>query len=197
MPYPEIATFREFARIAGFKPGYITQLRKDDRLVLTPDGKHVRVQESIERIEATKDPTRIGVVKRHAAERAAKGAAAPSAPGAEPAAGNETEGDDEPEGDKQSGYQYWRERGERAKALSAERENDVAEGKLMIAADVEQHIAAAATVLRTKLESLPDALAPELAAMSDESKVRATLASRIGEALNEISRQFAAAAKAT
>lgn len=190
---PDTATFREFAAIAGFKPGYITELKRTDRLILTDDGKRVRVRESMERIAATKDPARIGVVKRHAAERAAKDAAPIVAPGAQDDS-DATGEPEQPEGG--SGYQYWRERGERAKALSAERENDIAEGKLMVAADVEQHIAAAATVLRTKLESLPDALAPELAAMTDENRVRTTLSQRIGEALTEISRQFEAIAKA-
>ncbi|MEO7773588.1 MAG: terminase small subunit, partial [Steroidobacteraceae bacterium] len=61
MTAPETATFSQFAVIAGYKPGYITALRKDGRLVLTEDGKRVKVAESIQLIKDTKDPARIAV----------------------------------------------------------------------------------------------------------------------------------------
>lgn len=186
MSLPETASFSEFATIIGVKRGYITQLRKDDRLVLTDDGKSVRVAESIERIEATKDPTRMGVVQRHAVERTQTPA---------PTAAEEVDSVEQ-EPPATTGYQHWRERGERAKALAAERENEIAEGKLMNAADVESEIASAATTVRTSLEAIPDMLAPQLAIAKDESQVRAILTESIEHVLSEMSRHFSSIAKA-
>src|SRR5699024_2279062 len=62
---PDTATFAEFARIAGFKRSYITQLRKDDRLVL--EGRRVKVAESLALITDSADPAKRGVAERHAA----------------------------------------------------------------------------------------------------------------------------------
>ena len=69
MTHPETSTFGEFAKIARFKASYVTQLKNDNRLVLTDDGKRVRVAESLARIAATKDPSKAGVAARHAAAR--------------------------------------------------------------------------------------------------------------------------------
>jgi hypothetical protein len=198
---PEIATLAEFAGLARYRQSYVTQLRRDGRLVLTEDGKRVRVAESFALIEQTRDPSRAGVAARHAAGRANQAtgegaggvpapAPAPAAPQADPGdAGGEDPG--EPEG---KGYQYWRERNERAKALASERENAVAEGRLLQAAEVEAQVASAATTLRTRLEALPSTLGPQLAAATDEGQVIATLAETIEHVLEELSRQFAAIA---
>jgi hypothetical protein len=191
---PETATLREFAGIARFRPSYVTQLKAEDRLVLTEDGKRVRVAESLARIEATKDPAKIGVAARHAAARTESGhdQAAQSAPKAPPPQAAES-GDDTV---TTAGFQHWRERSERAKALSAERENALAEGKLMQAEDVVHAVNAHVTMLRTRLEALPDVVAPQLAAARDESHVRSLLAESIEHALAEMSRQFGELARA-
>ena len=74
------ASFAGFARLIGERsPSYITQLKGEGRLVLTDDGKRVRVQESIALIKATADPAKAGVAARHAANRTtAKPEAAPA-----------------------------------------------------------------------------------------------------------------------
>ena len=69
-------------------------------------------------------------------------------------------------------------------------------GKLMQADDVKAAIADAATTLRTRLESLPDQLAPQLAATSDEQQVRAMLADAVEMALGEMAEQFGKVSKA-
>jgi hypothetical protein len=195
MTHPDTATFAEFADIARFKRSYVTQLKGDDRLVLTDDGKRVRVAESLERIEATRDPSKAGVVARHAAARQpGAGEGGGTAPTTPPPPEDADDGADKDQA-KTDGYQYWRERNERAKALASERDNLVAEGKLMDAAQVEAAVAAAATTLRSRLESLPDVLGPQLAAITDEGQARATLAEAIEHALEECSRQFANIAK--
>lgn len=182
MTLPETATFKEFAGIAKFRPSYISQLKADGRLMLTDDGKRVRVAESLQRIADTKDPSKAGVAARHAQERADATQAPDENGGVElppPADGGATEG-----------YQHWRERSERAKALAAERENAEAEGKLVDAHDVASAAASHITLLRTRLEAIPDVLAPQLAAARDEAHVRALLAESIEHMLGEASRQF-------
>lgn len=198
----ETASFREFAHLRGCKPSYVTQLRKDGRLVLTDDGKRVRVAESIARIRETADPSKVGVQARHAAARAgAQAQGEPSAsqretrpPEHETAASEiePREPDTEP-GDE--GFQYWRRRSEKAKALAAERENAVAEGKLMDAGEVAAAVASATTALRVRMEALPDTLGPQLAATADENQVRALLTESIEHALEECARQFGTLAK--
>jgi len=66
----------EFARLLGVAPSYVTKLAKAGRLVLCEDGR-VDVEASLARIEATRDPARQDVARRHAAARAAKAAVPP------------------------------------------------------------------------------------------------------------------------
>jgi hypothetical protein len=186
---PETCTLREFASIAGFKPSYITRLKADDRLVLTEDGKRVRVVESLQRIKDTADPTRIGVVRRHAEHRQAQGS------GEVPPASDELHGSDEPD-EATSTYQHWRERGERAKALAAERENDIADRKLLRADELEPAIADAFTLIRARIEALPEVLGDELAVMTDPQAVRARMREEIEQLLTETSNKLEALSKA-
>lgn len=69
-------------------------------------------------------------------------------------------------------------------------------GKLIVAADVVAAVADSAVTLRTRLESFPDQLAPQLAAMDDEQQVRAMLAEQIEILLGELSGKFAEIGKA-
>lgn len=195
----ETASFAEFASRLGCKRGYVTELRKADRLVLTEDGRRVRVAESLARIDATRDPSKRGVAARHAAARGTAITTAAPAPDAAPA-GAQRAGD-APEdpgagvdgGDE--GFQYWRRRSEKARALAAERDNAVAEGKLLDAAEVTAAVSGGVTALRARLETLPDTLGPQLAAIDDETRARSLLAEAIEHALEELSRQFAVFAK--
>lgn len=188
------ASFAGFARLLGERsPSYVTQLKGEGRLVLTDDGQRVRVQESLALVRSTRDPAKAGVVARHAAHRATNGgegaAVAPVAPpaAAEAATDAAVEADDEsPSG----GYQHSRAMKERYQAMGAKRDYWLSIGKLMDAGEVEAAIAAAVTTLRTRLESLPDVLGPQLAAINDEAQARATLAEAIEHALDETSRQF-------
>ena len=66
---PETLTVSEFNAHMGYKGRYAYQLKKEGRLVMTEDGKLVRVAESIQRIDATRDPSRAAVAARHAAAR--------------------------------------------------------------------------------------------------------------------------------
>lgn len=184
MSQPETATLAEFARLANRKRSYITELKATGRLAMTDDGKRVRVAESLALIAATRDPSKAGVVARHEAAREAAGATAAAAPASAPP---REESEDE---DGSDGYQHWRKRNERAKALAAERDNRLRDGELLEAADVTATASAAIVTLRNRLESLPDVLGPQLAAEQDEGRVRALLAETIEHALEETSRQF-------
>lgn len=186
------ASFSEFATLRGFKKSYVTELKAAGRLVLTDDCKRVRVAESIQRIADTKDPSKTGVARRHEAERAAKSVAATHA-----AVAPEIETQDATEPFEVPGGASHALR--RAKALAdkaeadaqeAIRNNMVAEGKLLSADDVLASVSAAGTFLRSRLESLPDVLGPQLAPVQDEATVRAILAEAIEHALEETSRQF-------
>lgn len=187
-------TFGRFARILGVAPSYITELKGLGRLVLADDGKRIRVRESIDLIKATADPAKEAVAARHAANREARaGDGAPVPPIEAPA---RDQGDDGAESaPTSSGFTYWRERNEKAKALAAERDNAIADGKLLAAGDVTAAVAAAITTLRTRIESMPDVLGPQLAAIHDEAEARAVLAEAFEHALEEMARQFSNLAK--
>lgn len=66
---PELLSVSEFNRFMGYKGRYAYQLRNEGRLVMTEDGKHVKVAESIQRITETRDPSRANAVARHAVAR--------------------------------------------------------------------------------------------------------------------------------
>lgn len=66
---PDTLSVSAFNKYMGYKGRYAYELHKTGRLVMTDDGKLVRVAESIRKIEETKDPSRAGVAARHAAAR--------------------------------------------------------------------------------------------------------------------------------
>lgn len=179
-----------FASLAGFKPSYVTQLKKDGRLVLDPAGR-ILVVESLARIRETADPSKAGVAARHEAERAAK--AAPSA--ADDDADLDAE-DDAPEAPPapptraSSAYQDSRAKREHYLALAAQRDYEISIGKLLNADDVIAVVAEAATAIRVRLEALADTLSVQLAAEPDESRCRALIAEAHEQALAELARAF-------
>lgn len=192
MEKPATATGKEFAVIYGCKEGYVTALKQAGRLVLTEDGKRIRVAESLALIEATRDPAHLGVAERHAAERAAK------AQQEEPA-GDESEDAFDAEEPRSSDAKR------RTKAIADKAETDAANaridldlrlGTLYVAAETDNYLSAAAVQLRTTLERLPDTLAPQLAALTDETRVRALLWDEIAHALEELSSAFGRASRA-
>lgn len=207
-PVPATMSFREFADHIGKRPGYVTQLKAQGRLVLTPDGKRVQVAESRQLIADSMDPAKAGVVARHAARRAtvASEATSPSAGqgggtaehqrGAQ-AGDGASEGDGDDRGDAQGlpDSPFARRRAEaqarreEALARKAEREEQVELGELLergpTIAALQRHVA----TLRSRLTSIPTALAPSLGA-SDEAQCQALLTDAIEEALEDLERKF-------
>lgn len=147
----------EFARIARYKPSYVTALKAAGRLVLTDDGKRVLVQASLKRIETTRDPSKAAVAARHAEAR-------DEVPAPQVVADAEATPTDEPEGDDEAvgGYAGWRARRERALALREERNNAIEEGRCMVGAEVVSTTAAIMVQLRRDLENLGDVIGAQL-----------------------------------
>ncbi|UYK82297.1 DUF1441 family protein [Xanthomonas sacchari] len=188
-----VVTGRELAAYIGCKPSYVVELKRNGRLVPAADGKGYLKSASLALYEETRDPSRAGVAERHAAARGASLATAGGA-GATDAAEDE-DGEAEPKSSDAK---------RKAKALADKAETDahmaqidLAEklGELLPRAEVERAVGEAATTLRGALERIPDALAPQLAAITDESKVRQLLWDELNHALEEMSRGFRAAAK--
>lgn len=183
----DAVTFAEFARLAGFRRSYVTQLRKDGRLVLNDQGR-ILVEQTQERIKATADPSKSGVAQRHAAQRQTQ-------PGQGAADGAIDDADDAPvmtaQTENSVNYQQARARKEHYQALAAQRDYEISMGQLLNADDVREAVLGAITTLRSRLESLPDTLAPQITVISDEGKARALLADNISHTLEETARQFA------
>ena len=76
----EIITVRDFAVRQGYRATYGHELAKTGRLVMAPDGKRCLYRASLERFDASKDPSKQGVAARHAAAREQH---TPAHPGAE------------------------------------------------------------------------------------------------------------------
>jgi hypothetical protein len=84
---------------------------------------------------------------------------------------------------------------EEALARKALRDEALELGQLMVGQEVIDTVATAITALRARLESLPYDLAPQLAALKDEERVRALLSGEIDSALSELSKQLGALAR--
>lgn len=175
---PEVLTLKEFAALARIQPSYCTQLKREGRLVLTDDGKQVRVAESLARIEATRDPSKAGVAARHAEVRGEVAMTGHVAPAGAPAAA-----DDADEDGAGMGYSYQNSKAKR-EHYAAEREHMLYRkeaGELMEASLVVSAFADAGAVVRTRVESWQSNVAPRLVGL-DEAAIRAVLADE-GEAL--------------
>ncbi len=203
MMQPQTANFREFAAIARFKPSYITQLKAAGRLVLTENGKRIRVAESLALIRDTADPSKAGVVARHAATRAKGAGQAAAKPGRDDTGTQAaTPVDAEPvdyTDPVESSHARRRAKAMADKAetdaLAAQRDYRLSLGELLEVAAVEAVCRDTATTLRTSFENLPNTLAPELAAATDEARIRVLLQDAIEHALEEASRQLGALAR--
>lgn len=183
-------TLRQFARLLDVQPSYVTQLKSEGRLVLDEAGR-VLVAASQQRIRDTADPAKHGVRARHAAARAAAEGEGAEEQGAVAAAAGSDSADD-PIALRRSRAQAEKAEAEARKAL---RDEQLELGQLLRRDDVVPACAAAVATLRNGLENLSNTLAPELAAETDEGKVRVILADAIEHALDELSRQFAAIGK--
>lgn len=176
-------TQTEFARHNRWRPSYVTQLKREGRLVL--NGRRVLLKASLARIAETADPSKAGVVDRHEAKRTALVSA--SAQTVEAESG---EAANDPVSSSGVRYSDARAQKEHYLALAAKRDYEERLGQLLRADDVLAAVRNAATILRGGMESLADTLAPQLAVVSDEARVRAILAENIEQLLESTSHRF-------
>lgn len=196
---PDEASFSDFAALIDFRPSYVTQLRQAGRLVLTDDGKRVRVAESIALIESTRDPAKAGVAERHATERgqAAARTAAPAPAQPAPAAANDDSSDDadgpatfvptDPHSKRRARALADKAEADARKAL---RDEKIELGQLLQTDEVAAVVSEAITTLRTSMENLPGQIAPGLAAATTEEQVRVLLAEALETRLGDLARTF-------
>lgn len=198
---PDTLSFREFADHIGKKPGYVTQLKDQGRLVLTPDRRRVVVAASKQLIADTMDPAKAGVAAHHAATRAAKPTPATTAPppAGEPDSAADAatagEGDATDPAAQEANSPFARRRAEaqarREEALARQAErNELKElGELLergpTVSAIGKHLASLCTTLR----ALPTSLAPALGA-GDEAECRQLLADEIEHALADVDRKM-------
>lgn len=186
-----VVTGKELARILGYVPSYITQLKHEGRLVRSPDGKRFLLAESRRLLAETADPAKAGVAARHAAARGAAVALEASSTASEP---DEAEtalapAQDDPLAKRRALAQA---QAEEAKARKLLRDEAVELGQLLPVDEVRSAIADAVTAMRADLDNLPAILAPQLAAERDEDRVRVILR----DAIEHIEREFARKATA-
>lgn len=171
----------EFARHIGKTPGYITQQKDAGRIVM--QGRMVNVEESLTLLDETRDPSKAGVVDRHDREREQKQAS-------KPVSGTAGHVLDDMTGKAGSAYQQARAMKEKYAAMQAKIAYEKEVGILLVAQDARLAVADGDAIIRNRLESLPDMLAPQLAAESDEQKIRALLMDQIEYLLGELSQSF-------
>lgn len=169
-------TKSEFARHINVTPGYVTQMNASGRLVM--EGNKVNVEESIKRIEDTRDPSKSGVADRHSKNRENK-----DNPKVDSDSENKTFSES-------SAYHEHKTIKEKYNALQAKIAYEKELKQLLPADDVRQAVMDGDTIIRSRIESLPDMLAPQLAAELDEQRVRAILTEQIELLLMDLSSSF-------
>lgn len=196
-------TIPDFAAHIGCKRNYGYQLRNEGRLVMAADGKHVLVAESIERIAATRDPSKAGVAARHAVARGATAqtghaqntAVAPEniAQVATETVANTENGQEDAPGalyDFQSAKakrEHWA--AEREHAQYLKEAGDLMERTAVVAA-----FADAGAAMRASLEAWQATLPPQLVGL-DEAAIRITLADQVEHLLHNLVDRFTRAAQ--
>ncbi len=165
-------TQAEFARQINKSRPYVTKLKNQGRLVFNDKGR-VLVEESKQLIAETGSPDKQAVADRHARAR-------------------EEDRDDEPEmtGEAGLGYQRSRALREEYRAKSEIRAYLKEGGELLETVEVKAVVMDGDVLIRNQLESLPDVLAPQLAAETSESQIRIILIDHIDYILSQLSQSF-------
>lgn len=179
----------EFARILNKKPSYVTELIKYGRIVFDETGKKILVDESLALIEESRDLSKIGVAERHENDRAknAQSSYSEKPNSSEPIGSNEIVSIN---GKAGSVYQHSKALREKYNALNAKLEYDKAIGKVLDADDVAKVVLNAATIVRSRLENMPDRYAPQFAAEQDPLRIKSIFMDAVENVLNEMSRHF-------
>jgi len=178
----EALTQKEFAKRVGWRPAYISQLKKRGRLVMTEDGRKVLYHASLERIRATRDPSTVTPHKPSGepAPEAAEILSRPVSPEEiEPAAAGTT-----------IDYQSARAKREHYNAELARMEYERAAGRLVEIDLVREVILNATTTLRTHLEQMAERLAPRVLDAENEEQVRSVVLEEVELAMGDLQATF-------
>lgn len=160
----------EFAKLLGVSRSYVTELKKNGRLVMTQNNL-VDVEASQIRIQETADPNRDDVTQRHAA---AKGRA-------------ETEKKKRERDPNHVTFSDGRAKEQHYKALQAEIDYKKTIGELVPMQDMKMAVTDMVMTFRQQLENLPHQLAPELVG-KDHDFIRIVLKQRVHDALSDLER---------
>lgn len=177
----------EFAAYKGWSKPYVSKLAKQERLVLTADGK-VDVAATEALLERSADPSKTGVAERHQRGRIERGVTAhlvPTAPPLDPPPYVGNPG-------KEPDFQKSRARREHFLSRLAENEARKSDGELVERAKVEQAAFAAGRLLRDLLLGLPKQISAELSAITDPWEVERRLTAGLRRVLEDAQRLSAA-----
>lgn len=168
----------EFARQLDCAKSYVTKLKLEGRLVMSPDGKQVDAAASLVRIAETDGQKRPDVAQRHAQTRN------------EPA-NEESDDDNAYVGDGIPSKAQSSAKKEHFLAAQAELDYQIRRGEFIPKADMVAAVADVSTTFRQSLENFPHRVAAELYG-KDMDAIRATLKAEIIGVLHEMDRNFAA-----
>ncbi|NUU35184.1 terminase small subunit [Pseudomonas sp. C2B4] len=173
-----------FAAHIGRSPSYITWLKENGRLVLSPNGKQVDVLATEALIRDTADPSKAAVAARHQQQRLQRdvyshvSAQSESTITAAPPPVDEEQG-------QLPDFQKARAHREHYLARMAEMEFRKAQGELVEISFVQKAAYETSRSLNQSLMSLSPQLAPQLAALSDSWEVERQLTAALRQRLNE------------
>jgi len=187
MTEPNYLSKSAFAARIGRAPSYITWLKNNNRLVLTPDGKLVDVQASEALIRDTADPSKTAVADRHQQDRIQRDVYSQLSTSIEPtstAAPPQVLTSD----GKQPDFQKARALREHNMAKLAEIELGKAQGSLVSKEAVETGAYNAGRLLRDQLFGPLPQLSHDLAAMTDPWLIEKHLTATFRRTLEEAER---------
>lgn len=197
----------EFADLLGVSRGYVSQLVSSNRLVLSADGKLVRVRESLDLLAVTASVDKVGVAAKHALERMAKGGSSDNVLAniiemkASAARTSEARGMPAPSppprqsaqvdvvGNPLDAYNHARAANELKRGRQMDLDYARDEGQLIGRDGTIKAVADLAAATRSAIERLPDRIATMLAAETDPNKVYAMLQGELDALCNTLSQQ--------
>ena len=190
MTEPTYLSKSAFAARLGRSPSYITWLKDNNRLVLSPDGKKVDVLATQALIVETADPSKAAVSARHQQDRVQRDVHSQLTPLAEPTSTAAPQPLATAPG-KQPDFQKARAHREYYLAQLAEAEFNKVQGSTVEVTAVQSGAYNAGRMLRDTLLGMPPQLAPELAAMTDPWEIERHLTAALRTRLEEASRMSA------
>lgn len=178
-------TKSEFAARHGWSKSYVSKLAKQDRLVLTDDGK-VDFEATELLLAESADPSKAAVAARHEENRVERDVRSQLQPGLGPFAVPQPDPAPAPGG--AHNFQKAKAHREYYLAQLAEAEFNKVQGNLVERKAVEDAAYMAGRMLRDQLFGLTPQLAAELVGMSDPWEIEKHLASAFRRVLTEVSK---------